>query len=169
MSHPEHMVAEDHPEAAVVSVPYDADVVQTLVQEMADDLAQHYGPASYPPQDPLDWTAPDGGMFVLLVGGEPAGCGGFTRHDDMTAEIKRMFVHPAHRRNGFGKILLAAIEKEALRLGYQRMTLETGLPQQAARALYEASGYRPAPCWPPYDRDPTSVCFSRKLEGSNGQ
>jgi hypothetical protein len=73
---------------------YDHPIVLELVQEMADDLSQHYGPASYPPQDPNAWAPPMGGMFVAYSDGLAVGCAGFIRHDDTAAEVKRMFVSP---------------------------------------------------------------------------
>jgi hypothetical protein len=36
----------------------------------------------------------------------------------------------------------------AVRLGYQRIVLETGIPQSAATRLYESSGYLPIDAWP---------------------
>lgn len=148
------------------SVSYDADVTQMLVQEMADDLAQYYGPASYPAQDPSLWAAPDGAMFVVYMTGEPIACGGLLRRDASTAELKRMFVRPSYRRTGVARKLLTALETEAERLGYVRIVLETGVAQLAAQALYLAAGYKASPCWPPHDDDPTSVCFSRELTAS---
>ncbi len=149
--------------SVAVPIPYDAPLAQALMQEMADDLASLYGPGSYPAQDPAHWAAPDGALFVLRVGDEPVGCGGFIRHDRTTAELKRMYVRPPWRREGRARALLDVLEAEALRLGYGHMVLETGGAQVAARKLYVQAGYAPCPCWPPHDGDPTSVCFRREL------
>jgi GNAT superfamily N-acetyltransferase len=143
--------------------PYDAAVVQTIIQDMADDLARLYGPGSYAPQDPTGWAAPEGAMVVAYDDGVPVACGGLIRHDADTAELKRMFTHLAHRRRGVARRVLAHLEERARQLGYRRMVLETGVPQTEARSLYLAAGYRPVPCWPPHDSDPTSVCFERIL------
>ncbi len=142
---------------------YDDPVVLELVAEMAEDLARHYGPASYPPQDPGDWSPPVGLMVVVTVEGSAVGCGGFVRHDERTAELKRMFVRASARRRGLARRLLRRLEIEAKSIGYTRLILETGVPQVEARGLYLSEGYRQVPCWPPHDVDPTSLCFAKDL------
>jgi GNAT superfamily N-acetyltransferase len=142
---------------------YDDPVVLELVQEMADDLAHLYGPASYPPQDPKDWSSPLGCMAVVYSEGVAVGCGGFIRHDERSAELKRMFVRPAARRRGLARRLLRDLEGQARSLGYERVVLETGAPQVEARELYLSEGYRQVTCWPPHDVDPTSMCFAKSI------
>src|ERR1700736_3250148 len=109
----------------VLSESYDALVVQTLVQEMADDLAHFYGPGSYPQQDPSRWSPPQGGLLVAYLDRVPAACGGIIRFDNTTAELKRMFTRPRYRRQGLASALLSALEHMARHLGYQRLVLET--------------------------------------------
>jgi GNAT superfamily N-acetyltransferase len=147
----------------VLSESYDAPVVQALVQEMADDLAHFYGPASYPQQDPSRWSPPHGIVLVAYLDRVPAACGGLIRFDDRTAELKRMFTRPQYRGQGLASELLSALEHTARHLGYQRVVLETGVPQVHAQALYEKAGYTRIPCWSPHDTDPRSVCFGRDL------
>ena len=140
---------------------YDDRAVQLLVGEMADDLASLYGPGRYPPQDPAKWAPPEGTMLVAWSGEVPVGCGGFVRHDAVTAEVKRMFVRAGYRRLGVARLLLRQLDEAAARLGYRSLVLETGTLQLAAQALYREAGFRETPCWPPHDGDPTSLCFSR--------
>jgi GNAT superfamily N-acetyltransferase len=102
-------------------LPYDDPVVLHLVQEMADDLAPYYGPGSYPPQEPRQWTAPLGAMIVAYVDGGAVGCGGFVRHDDETGELKRMYVRLAMRRKGIGRQILHDLESRANLFGYRRL------------------------------------------------
>jgi GNAT superfamily N-acetyltransferase len=144
---------------------YDDPTVQVLVQAMAKDLASLYGPGTYPAQDPAKWAAPEGTMLIVWAGDQPAGCGGFVRHDRRSAEVKRLFVRPAYRRRGIARRLLTALAEEAVHLHYDKLVLETGTLQHAAQVLYRAAGFHAAPCWPPHDADPTSVCFSRTLRG----
>ncbi|HLH45760.1 MAG TPA: GNAT family N-acetyltransferase [Acidimicrobiales bacterium] len=146
---------------------YDDPEVQRLVVEMAEDLARFYGPGTYPPQDPDDWAPPRGAVVVAYDDGEAVACGGLIRHTGDSAELKRMFVRPSHRRRGLARSLLAALEAEAGRLGYERVVLETGAAQQAAQELYRTCGYSRVACWAPHDADPTSVCFAKRL-GAGG-
>lgn len=74
-----------------------------------------------------------------------------------------MYVRPSHQRRGIARALLAAIESRAVQLGYRRLRLETGRKQPEAIALYRSAGFEEMPCYPPYDSDPESVCFSEAL------
>ena len=78
-----------------------------------------------------------------MSGGKPVAGGGVKRDDDGVAEIKRMYVAPAARRQGLGRRLLEALEDKARELGYARIRLDTGTRQPHAQAMYERAGYHP--------------------------
>jgi GNAT superfamily N-acetyltransferase len=90
-------------------------------------------------------------------------CGGVCRHDAAAAEIRRMYVRPEHRGAGFSRLVLAALESEARRLGYTRVRLETGVHQHEALALYRSSGFDEIPRYGPYVDDELSICFEKPL------
>jgi GNAT superfamily N-acetyltransferase len=50
---------------------------------------------------------------------------------------------PAFRRRGVARALLAAAEDRARHLGLGRVSLETEIDNEAARALYESCGFQP--------------------------
>lgn len=103
---------------------------------------------------------------VAYLDGRPLACGSIVPFDDeaaTTAEVRRMYVHRDHRRRGLGRAVLAHLEREALRLGFARLVLETGNLQQPAMQLYEAQGFRRIPPFGPYADDPTSICYERML------
>jgi putative acetyltransferase len=75
-------------------------------------------------------------------------------------------VRSAHRGSGYGKVILAALEDEARKLGAQRVVLETGVAQPEAMGLYEQGGYREIPCFGAYAGEPLSRCYERLLAGS---
>ncbi len=79
------------------------------------------------------------------------------------AEIKRMYTSPSARRRGVSRAVLARLESEAIRLGYRRLQLETGLRQPEAMALYEASGYHRVPNYGMYAASDLSVCFGKDI------
>ena len=60
---------------------------------------------------------------------------------DGVAEIKRMYVRPADRSRGVAAALLAALEEEAVALGYTVARLDTGPKQVQAQRLYRRMGY----------------------------
>ena len=106
------------------------------------------------------------GVYVVAyVDGRPLACGALRPLDESTAEVRRMYVHREHRRQGLALAVLQHLEREALRLGFSRLVLETGYKQVAAMCLYEASGFLRIAPFGPYADDPTSVCFERALPG----
>ena len=89
--------------------------------------------------------APPSGVFLLARdgAGARAACGGVQRHDETTAEVKRMWVDPAWRGAGLGRRMLAELERHAAALGYTRAVLDTNSTLTEAIAMYAAAGYRP--------------------------
>lgn len=91
-----------------------------------------------------DALAPPNGAFLLVRSDtDHIGCGGVQPHRDSVGEIKRMWIHPDWRGLGLAKRLLAELEAQARRLGYERAVLDTNAELVEAMALYEASGYEP--------------------------
>lgn len=56
--------------------------------------------------------------------------------------ISNLAVHPAHRRRGVGRALLAAAEAFAAAHGAERVLLDVRADNEAAVALYATAGYR---------------------------
>lgn len=59
------------------------------------------------------------------------------------AEVQKLLVHPALRRHGIGRALMAALEEEARRAGRRLLTLDTKTGD-AAEALYRGLGWTEA-------------------------
>lgn len=138
---------------------------------------ERYGGADRTPVDPAEF-APPRGMFLLgsLPGTGPVCCGGWRRHHAATiadrdravlrpgdAEIKRMWVDPAHRRRGLASAVLAELERTAAAAGCGRTVLETGTAQPEALAFYRDAGYVEMPGFGVYRDEPASICFAREL------
>jgi ribosomal protein S18 acetylase RimI-like enzyme len=138
---------------------------------------ERYGGADRTPVDPAEF-APPRGIFLLgsLPGTGPVCCGGWRRHAAATidardvgvlhpgdAEIKRMWVDPAHRRRGLASAVLAGLEDAARAAGCGRTVLETGTEQPEALAFYRARGYVAIPRFGVYRDEPSSLCFAREL------
>ncbi|TFV59157.1 GNAT family N-acetyltransferase [Mycobacterium sp. PS03-16] len=135
-------------ELEFVPVGQDDPLAQPLLRQLADEYADRYeGRADkiltwlsgYPA---AEFAAPDGALLMGVVGGRPVTGGAFRRFDADTAELKRIWTDRGHRRRGFGKALLAALEAEIAARGYRRIYLTTGDRQPEAEALYLATGYR---------------------------
>ncbi len=56
-------------------------------------------------------------------------------------ELRRMYVAPAARRRGIGRMMLDFAERHVAGLGIPRIDLSTSELQQAALALYRRAGY----------------------------
>lgn len=91
---------------------------------------------------PGAYTPPGGRLLLGLVDGDAAACIALRPFADATCEMKRLFVRPAFRRYGLGRMLCDALIAEARLAGYTRMLLDT-LPSMAgAQALYERLGFK---------------------------
>ena len=88
------------------------------------------------------YLAAGGEFLVGVLDGQLVAMGALRRTTPDRAEIKRMRVHPAFQRRGFGKAMLAALERRAIELGYAALHLDTTVIQVAAQRLYLAHGYR---------------------------
>lgn len=94
--------------------------------------------------------APPGGLMLLaIVDGAIAGSGAFRPLLDAdypnACEMKRLFVRPAFRRFGLGRILAQALMDRATEAGYSSMLLDTLDDMEAARGLYESLGFVEVP------------------------
>ncbi|WP_306258204.1 GNAT family N-acetyltransferase [Pararhizobium sp. IMCC21322] len=90
---------------------------------------------------PGDYGPPDGCLLVAYLDGLPAGCVGFRRHDDETAEVKRMFVSPEFRGHGTGVLLVSQLIETARRMNYRRIILGTHPSLKAAQKIYRSIGF----------------------------
>lgn len=103
------------------------------------------------------------GAFDLL---RQVGCGTFrVLHDDgIYAEVKRVYVTPAYRRQGLSRCILGLLEQEMARRGLALARLETGVLEAAALTLYEHAGYHRRGPFGQYREDPNSVYFEKPLD-----
>ena len=106
----------------------------------ASDEAEYNDLRAYPAEE---FDPPGGVLIVALSNGVPVAGGAFRRYDASTAELKRMWTASGHRRRGYGKLVVAELERIALQRGYTRVYLTTGWRQPEAVALYLSMGYTP--------------------------
>ncbi|MGV0850653.1 GNAT family N-acetyltransferase [Mycolicibacterium phlei] len=134
-------------ELRFVAVGQDDPLAEPLLAELAVEYAGRYGGTPDRVRRWLDvypaaeFAPPAGGLLIGLRGDRPVTGGAFRRFDTDTAELKRIWTDSAHRRRGYGKALLAALETEIAARGYTRVYLTTGDRQPEAERLYESTGY----------------------------
>ncbi|AMA61593.1 hypothetical protein BCCGELA001_30935 [Bradyrhizobium sp. CCGE-LA001] len=83
-----------------------------------------------------------GGDFLTAhISSKLIAMGGLEPADSDVVQLKRMRVHPAFRRQGFGRRLLHELELRAVTLGFKWVALDTTMIQVGAQKLYETAGY----------------------------
>jgi putative acetyltransferase len=104
------------------------------------------------------WSARDGDQLL--------GCGALKELSLDHGEIKSMRTPSAHRQQGAGRAILNHIISEAIKRGYQRLSLETGPASTFAPAhkLYESAGFQPCGPFGDYQHDPHSVFMTMDLQ-----
>jgi putative acetyltransferase len=90
---------------------------------------------------PAGFQHPTGALLAAMDAGIVYGIVGVKRRDAETCEMKRLYVLELARGTGAGRKLAKAAIREAKRLGYQRMWLDTSKTMVAAQALYETLGF----------------------------
>ena len=93
----------------------------------------------------------------------PVACGAFREKESDKTEIKRMYVHPDHRKKGIASAILKELEIWAKEVGYAYTILETGKNQPEAINLYQKQEYTIIPNYPPYEQMDNSVCMKKTL------
>lgn len=141
--------------------------VDLCFQGFAEELATLPG-AYAPPRGRLLLAGQPGAAFGCIalrpldagwVNGERAAA---QLSDGSVAEVKRLYVQPAHRGQGWGQRLARALLDEARAIGYRELRLDTFAWMREALSLYFALGFRDDA---PYYHNPVAgaVYMSRKL------
>jgi GNAT superfamily N-acetyltransferase len=115
-----------------------------------DDIVGRYHgrPASRPeildaqagyPSD--DLVVPLGIFLLARQGGTVLGCAGMRVRPGNIGEVTRVFVEPAARGKGVGRLLMETLERECRELGLDALRLDTRTDLVEARGLYASLGY----------------------------
>ena len=146
---------------------------QALLAEYFEDRALSFpaGMGKYRPAFPSadSFAAPDG-VFLIAedvdLAGEPAdvGCGGVRRIAPGSLglprfEVKHVWLQPHLRGRGFGRLLLAELERRAAGLGAKEVVLDTNAALVPAGGLYRATGYVEID---PYNENPNATTWFAK-------
>lgn len=108
---------------------------------------------------------PEVTLWSVMDGDTLVGCGALKRLDADHAELKSMRTRPTRQRSGVASRLLVHIVGEAQRMGFTRLSLETGSDEffLPARRLYEKYGFQNCEPFANYQPDPNSTFMTRTL------
>lgn len=110
---------------------------------------------------PGDYAAPNGRLFLAQYEGQAAGCVALRKLEGMICEMKRLYVRPAYRGKGLGRILVERVIAEARGMGYEHMRLDTvASSMQDAIELYRRMGFKEIP---PYRENPIEGALYMEL------
>ena len=101
--------------------------------------------------------------IVAYEGEIPVGCGAIKEFSPDAMEVKRMYVVPGRRGQGFASSVLQELERWTFELGYKKCLLETGKKQPEAIQLYQKSNYKIIPNYGQYQGIENSLCFEKLL------
>lgn len=116
-------------------------------------------------QLPGEYASERGALLLACVDNTPAGCCALRALDTSdypnAAEMKRLYVRPAYRRLGIGRLLAEAILNTAREQGYDCVLLDTLDDMESARALYQDLGFEEVP---PYYFNPIAGAHYLKVQ-----
>src|SRR5271157_5200410 len=91
----------------------------------------------------LDIFMPPKGILLIAVENEvPAGCACTRTIEPGVAEMKRMYVRPAFRRRGIGRVLVQQTIETVRKLEYPVLRLDSAGFMHDAHALYRSFGFQ---------------------------
>ncbi len=98
---------------------------------------------------PGNYVPPQGRLYLAWEVGDVVGCVGLRPLIAHVAEMKRLYVAPAHRGRHIGRALAQRVIGDAKFIGYHELVLDTLPGMTEAQALYATMGFT--------DTDPYSV------------
>jgi putative acetyltransferase len=147
----------------IINLPADSTEISEMSASLHSDLELRYGKGSIE-----EFIEENKRMIIFFAAVDDeniaAACGALRHFDDVTAEIKRMYVKDVYRGRGLSKLILKELEDTALRMNYRRIVLETGLKQPEAMSLYEKFGYTKIKPYGKHKDDPDSVCYEKLIQ-----
>ncbi len=154
----------DSPAALRAAMPEDIERVRALFQEYAQWLKVDLCFQGFDRELaglPGAYAPPRGRLVVAGGPGEAFGCialrplGAPALAD--VGEVKRLYVQPSHRGEGWGRRLAEALIADARAIGYRELKLDTLEFMADAKRLYATLGFRA--CAPYYDNPLPGVVY----------
>lgn len=116
--------------------------IEAYFRELDARLDGGFDPGPGVPPDTADYVPPNGLFLVARLDGRAVGCGALRTTARGVGEIKRMWVATSARGLGIAQRMIESLEQHAVRIGLDRLQLDTHRTLTEARALYLRNGYR---------------------------
>jgi len=149
--------------AVITSERPDSPDAVTLISELEAVLNPQYPACSRHGYSVEKLISEGVAFFVVRHDGAAAGCGGIQLFGREYGELKRMYVRPAFRGLGLGKMMVDHLGAYARERGAKLLRLETGIHQREAIGLYERMGFRRIGPFGEYRDDPLSRFFEKGI------
>lgn len=85
---------------------------------------------------------PDGRLLLAQSNNFPTGCVCLKKLGPSIGEVKRLYVRPAFRGKGIGKMLVGKLIEESKQIGYAFVRLDSTRYMVNAHALYRSFGFQ---------------------------
>ena len=102
-------------------------------------------------------------LVVVYEEDAPVACGCWKAVDEQTAEIKRIYVLPEHRRKGAASKIVKALEENLASTGRRHIVLETARTTPDSAALYSSLGYQIVDYYGSPAGADNCLCFEKNL------
>lgn len=129
-----------------------------LLLETFPDFTADMLPLPLP--DAGKYRSPDGAFLIAWSDDLPVGCVSLRKLERGTAEVKRLWVHPAARGQGLARRLMRDIENRARDMGFLRLQLDTNSALTTAVTLYRRDGWTDVPA---YTAAPANLWMAKSL------
>ena len=140
---------------------------RTLLNELNDVLTGILGHSGTAHVCLDDFSREKAFFLVGYEEGVPVCCAGVRMLDEETGEVKRVYARK--NRTGIGAALMAEVERQAGKEGYERLVLECREGNSHAIRFYQRTGYMLCRKYPPYENEADAVCLEKSLKPGGGQ
>lgn len=117
---------------------------------------------------PGKYSPPSGRLYLAFFDKKLVGCVAMRPFKENQCEMKRLYVRPAFRGQNIGRILAEKIIKDAQKMGYKQMLLDTLTTMTPAIKLYSSLGFKD---YKPYCFNPICgavyMCLDLSINNSN--